>query len=93
MFDSVRALNRATVHQYLEVYLRASPELLCKRDQKHLYTRDEVAGDVMGRGLPIETPRNPDLEFALGAVGIEIGKMTDQVVDAILQRGWRRMND
>lgn len=92
MFDSVRALNRTSVVNYLEVYLNADPELLKARDQKSLYSR-ETASEVMGRDLAVEVPKNPDLTFELGQKGLDAELMAEQVLAAVAQRGWRRADD
>ncbi len=59
MFDSVRDWNRENIPGYFEVYIRASMDTLCRRDQKGLYSKGEK--DVAGIHFQVEEPKNPDL--------------------------------
>ena len=38
MFDAVREWNRQEIEHYYEIYLKVTPEVLCQRDQKGLYS-------------------------------------------------------
>lgn len=63
MFREVREWNRAHIHNYREIYVRAPMELLVSRDPKGLYAR-ALRGElqhVMGVDLPVEAPESPDL--------------------------------
>jgi len=59
MFDSVRAWNRENISGYFEVYVKASIDTLCGRDQKGLYSREET--DVAGIHFQVEEPKVPNL--------------------------------
>lgn len=63
MFDSVREWNRQNIHNYKEIYVKASMETLQKRDQKGLYSgaTKESNKEVVGIHMDIEEPRCPDL--------------------------------
>ena len=58
MFDSVRAWNRLHIPGYVEVYVKASPETLRRRDQKGLYSSGQ---DVAGIHFSVEEPKRPDI--------------------------------
>lgn len=59
MFDSVREWNRVNIPGYFEIYIKASMDTLCSRDQKGLYTKAKE--NVAGVHFQIEEPKNPDL--------------------------------
>lgn len=59
MFDSVRAWNRENIPGYFEVYVKASMETLCQRNQKGLYSGEKQ--NVAGVHFCVEEPQNPDL--------------------------------
>lgn len=63
MFDSVREWNRKNIHNYKEIYVKASMEILQKRDQKGLYSgiTEEKQKEVVGIHMEIEEPKCPDL--------------------------------
>lgn len=83
MFEAVRERNRSTVPRYLEVYLRASSELLRERNQRGLYAGDDETKDVVGLDLAMEEPRRPDLVFELGEAGLPVEVMTERVLAAL----------
>ncbi len=59
MFDSVRDWNRKNIPGYFEVYVKASMNTLCCRDQKGLYSNGD--GNVAGVHFQVEEPKYPDL--------------------------------
>jgi len=59
MFDSVRDWNRENIPGYFEVYVKASMDVLRRRDQKGLYSGGE--GNVAGVHFQVEEPKAPDL--------------------------------
>lgn len=63
MFDSVREWNRENIINYKEIYVKASMETLCKRDQKGLYSgvTQEKEKDVVGIHVNFEEPKCPDV--------------------------------
>ena len=63
MFDSVRQWNRENIHNYREIYVRVSMDILRTRDQKGLYSgiTSETEKDVAGIHFQVEMPKNPDL--------------------------------
>lgn len=63
MFDNVRAWNRANIHNYIEIYVKASMDTLLDRDQKGLYSgnTNEESKEVVGVHINYEEPKCPDL--------------------------------
>jgi len=63
LFHSTHDWNRSNIANYREIYLKVSPDVLRKRDQKGLYSGAEqgVAQHVIGVNLPYEEPLKPDL--------------------------------
>lgn len=63
MFDEVRKWNREHIENYREIYIKASFDVLQKRDQKGLYSgnTDEREKEVMGLHIAFEEPKDPDL--------------------------------
>ena len=62
LFDEIYKHNRATLQNYLEVYIQCDLEELIKRDQKGLYTK-ALKGemkDVVGVDIPFVKP-NADI--------------------------------
>ncbi len=59
MFDSVRDWNRENIPGYFEVYVKASMDILRRRDQKGLYSGK--AGCVAGVHFQVEEPKRPEL--------------------------------
>jgi adenylylsulfate kinase len=63
MFHSVREWNATHNSQYIEIYVKASLEILRKRNQKNLYA-GAAAGDiehVHGFDIEIEEPISPSM--------------------------------
>lgn len=63
MFDCVRDWNRENIQNYKEVYVRASMDTLCRRDQKGLYSgiTQEKEKEAAGVHFEVEEPKRPDL--------------------------------
>ncbi len=63
MFHSVREWNRGHIHNYREIYIKASWETLQKRDQKGLYSGAKAGKEdlVVGIHMEFEKPQCPDL--------------------------------
>lgn len=59
LYDEVRDWNRANIENYKEIYIKATRETLCKRDQKGLYSSG--IKDVVGVDLPYDEPKIPDV--------------------------------
>lgn len=59
MFDCVWAWNRENIPGYFEIYVKASMDTLCQRDQKGLYSKEHQ--DVAGVHFQVEEPKTPDL--------------------------------
>ena len=59
MFDIVREWGRENIKNYREIYLRVSPEVLKKRNQKGLY--DTSISELVGFGVSMEEPKMSDL--------------------------------
>lgn len=81
MFDSIREWNRKNIKGYIEIYLKASTDLLKSRDPKGLYqqfTQGENS-ELVGVHTEFEEPKQPDLVFnACNNISVNI------VVDHIL---------
>ncbi len=58
---SYRDRVRERANEFLEVYVRASPEEAAARDSKGLYTRSDAAPNLPGLGVSYEEPRHPEL--------------------------------
>lgn len=63
LFHGVQRWNRENIPDYREIYLRVPADELRRRDSKGIYARAQrgEARDVVGLGVPAETPENPDL--------------------------------
>ena len=63
MFHECREWNRANLPRYFEIYLRVSPDVLSTRRSLSLGANPAPGQTefVVGRDLPCEEPRNPDL--------------------------------
>lgn len=63
MFDHIREWNRNHIAGYYEVYVKTSPDVLAKRDQKGLYSgnTNEVHKEVVGIQFQFEEPKCADL--------------------------------
>ena len=74
--------NRRNISSYFEVYLKASIDLVSKRDSKHLYSRAESGEmtDVVGIDIPWHEPMHPDLVIDCDARG-----STDANADRIME--------
>ena len=59
MFEDVRQWNREHIESYREIYLRVSPEVLSRRNQKGLYASSK--GELVGFGIEMEEPKHSDL--------------------------------
>lgn len=59
MFHCVREWNRQNIHNYHEIYIRASMETLQSRNQKGLYSAAKA--NVVGVNIEFEEPKNPNL--------------------------------
>lgn len=59
MFDDVRDLNRTSIQNYIEVYVKVELDTLVQRDQKKLYS--SKTKNVVGIDIPPELPKNPDI--------------------------------
>ncbi len=61
MFDYIREWNRGNIVDYKEIYIKVPMEILEQRNQKGLYSGS--GNDVVGVGLKLELPNNPDIEL------------------------------
>ena len=59
------AWNRKNLSEYFEIYLKASQDLLHRRDQKNLYSmaKKGETKNVVGIDIPWHAPQAPDLIF------------------------------
>ncbi len=84
--------NRINLNNYTEVYLKASMDLLRRRDQKNLYSRASKgqAANVVGIDIPWHAPTDFHLQFSADAeitpvdmarqLAAELGLFDDGVV-------------
>lgn len=64
-YEDLRKKCREKINRYVEVWCRASMDVLKKRDNKRLYERAEKGeiADVAGISAPFEEPQNPEVVF------------------------------
>lgn len=88
LYHAQHARNRRRIARYLEVYLRASPELLRHRDTKGLYSSElqRLAGRVVGHGQPAELPLGPDV--VVDADHSDAGCDGERIASLLAERGW-----
>ena len=63
IFPDWQKWNRENIHNYREIYLKVSMDVLLKRETKSLYA-EAFAGkikNVVGVDIPFPEPKNPDL--------------------------------
>lgn len=65
MFHEVRKWNSDNIKNYKEIYLKASQDILVKRNQKGLYKKvlNGEQKNVAGMDLKVEEPLNPNIEI------------------------------
>lgn len=65
MFHEIQDWNRQNLPNYFEVYLDYPEEVRLARDYKNVYKpkNDGLASPVVGRHIPPEAPRNPELHL------------------------------
>jgi cytidine diphosphoramidate kinase len=82
MFDSVREWNRQNIKNYIEVYLKSSPETLQKRDPKGLYSKAllNIDTDLVGFQQKFQEPKNSDLIFNVD-VPISVEEVATKILD------------
>lgn len=78
MFHVVYEWNRANLEDYCEVYVKASYESLCRRDQKSLYSA--VRRQVVGLDAVCEEPSRPDI-----VIDNDDGSVVGDHVDRVLR--------
>lgn len=86
MFDEVRAWNAQNITNYLEVYVKVSPEILLQRNQKNLYSEAEAGSgvNIIGFDIAFEEPKTPDLVLINdGKVSPE--SLADQILNLIIE--------
>ncbi|WP_332772052.1 adenylyl-sulfate kinase [Phenylobacterium sp.] len=83
MFHDVRRWNRASIPNYREIYLRASPALLAQRHPKGLYAAAQAGRirNVVGFDLPMEEPETADI-----VIDVDTGTTPQSVLDQTLRR-------
>jgi adenylylsulfate kinase len=59
MYDDARSWARANIPGYREIYVKATWDTLCQRDQKGLYSSGTK--NVVGVDLPWDEPDTPDI--------------------------------
>ncbi len=77
MFTEVREWNRGNIDNYVEIYVKVSPETLLRRNKKNLYTQGT---NVMGKDLPFDEPKTPDIIIE------NDGDQTPEEIEAELER-------
>ena len=63
MFDEIREWNRQNINGYVEIFLDVDMDVLRKRNQKGLYSKQQLGGVMNLAGVDMETqlPQNPDI--------------------------------
>lgn len=83
IFPEWREWNRQNVHEYREVYLKASMDTLLRRETKGLYARamrGEIV-NVVGVDIPFPEPERPDLVLDNNIDLTDLGEMASTVVN------------
>ena len=83
MFEAVRRANRGRLPGYYEVYLRLPPETLPR------VLRSRGSGLVVGRDLPFEEPRRPDLVCEAPVDRRRAARIVRRIVGALAARARR----
>jgi len=82
IFPEWRRWNRENIHNYSEVYIKASMQTLLRRDIKNLYARavrGEIA-NVVGVDIPFPEPENPELVIENDLDRLEFNELTDRIM-------------
>jgi len=79
MFEDVRRWNRDNNERYVEVYLKVPMDVLKDRNQKNLY--EEAQDEVVGLGVDMEEPQNPDLVIVNDGT-----KTPEEIADMIMEK-------
>lgn len=81
--DDLLAWNRSTFSEYFEVYLKASIDLVSKRDPKGLYKKalNGQMKDVVGIDIEWNPPKNPDL-----VIDTELGLHPQEIASLVAER-------
>lgn len=79
LFSEIHSWNRQEFTQYVEVLLDTPLKDLRERDQKGLYSGNDR--NVVGRDLPPELPREPDLVLSNG-LGASPNKLAQEIISA-----------
>lgn len=77
MFEEVRQWNRSHIKNYIETYLKVSPEERARRDPKNLYASGK---DMVSESLDYQEPSCPDLIFE-GSQGFSAGEIATQIIN------------
>ena len=80
MFADVRAWNREHISGYFEIYLKVADEVLLQRNQKGLY--DTERGNLVGFGIGMEEPSNPDMVFVNDGTRQPL-EIVDDILEAV----------
>jgi len=85
-YREARAIARSRCHNFIEIYMRCSPEILKERDVKGLYNKaqNQQIKNLTGIDDPYEKPVNPELIIDSGKISIEDAR--DIVLAALVER-------
>jgi cytidine diphosphoramidate kinase len=82
IFPDWRKWNRENIHDYAEVYLKASVDSLINRGREHLYipAREGKMKNVVGVDIEFPEPKSPDLIIENEKDRTEFGEFVDQII-------------
>lgn len=87
MSEKVRQWNRQENPAYCEIYLKVPWEILAARNQKGMYAQEKDRNHLVGGGVAMEEPQNPD--FILENDGKESPEiLAERLWQKIKQGNW-----
>lgn len=82
IFPDWQAWNRKNIINYKEIYIKASMEVLEKRDANNLYFRAKKGEikNVVGVDIPFPEPKNPDLIIENNIEMVNFDNMLEKIL-------------
>ena len=87
-YRKARETARSRCHNFIEVYMKCSPEILMERDVKGFYrkAKDQQIKKFTGIDDPYEEPLNPEITIDSGKMSVEEAR--DLIVICLEERGF-----
>lgn len=81
IFPEWQAWNRENIEDYNEIYIKASIEVLERRDKNNLYSQARMGKikNVVGVDIPFPEPKNPDLVISNNTETEDFSKMLKKI--------------